>query len=235
MEESGPFDDGFLTRTASPPDLGGLVHSCRRVAHLLLKQRSRRSPRTDEMTPSEARVHSGRSPVARRRWQSLSSRTMRSLLLAIVVPSLAFALACQSGMGVAGWRGPDVHLVDGTWIGTETACGDSADDLECRVVVGEGLQALPADVRGRVTRAALAALPTEYVTASGEKRTARLTRGIETLKAIVVDLSEGRRRVIGLSCYLPHDSRGSLAVGHVTCAILPLEYWLDGNAPPPYL
>ena len=160
---------------------------------------------------------------------------MRSFPHAVAISCLITILvACQAGSVAAGWRGTDVHLVDGTWIGTETACGNSDDQLECRVVVDAGLQALPPDVRSQVTRAVLTALPTAYVTASGEARTARLTAGIQTRKAIAVDLTDGTRRVVGLWCYLPYASPGDLLVGDVNCAIVPLDYWRDGNAPPSY-
>lgn len=143
--------------------------------------------------------------------------------------------ACGSPPPVpGGWVGPDVHLVDGSWIGTETACGAGAEALECRTVVEQALTTLPADVRSKVTRAAVAALPTTFVTATGEERTARVSAGILTRKAVVVDRADGTRRVIGLWCYLPYSGTGRLAVGEVSCNVAPLDYWLDGNVPPSY-
>lgn len=141
--------------------------------------------------------------------------------------------ACGGPPPVPGWLGPDVHLVDGRWIGTETACGASAEALECRTVVEHGLATLAPDVRSKVTRAAVAALPTTFVTATGETRLARLGAGIITTKAVVVDQVDGTRRVIGLWCYLPYSGTGRLKVEMVSCDIAPLDDWRDGSAPAP--
>jgi hypothetical protein len=144
--------------------------------------------------------------------------------------------ACGIGPAAAGWQGTDVHLVDGTWIGTETVCGDGDDAIECRAVVERAMAALAPEVRPSVVRAALAALPTTFVTASGETRTARLSAGISTREAVVIDLAEGTRRVIGYWCYLPSTGDGDLVVESVTCEMNPsaIEYWRDGNAPPSF-
>lgn len=154
---------------------------------------------------------------------------MRSL--AALVLLLA---ACSSPPPVPGWLGPDVHLVDGRWIGTEAACGASPEALECRTVVERALTTLAPDVRDKVTRAAFAALPTTFVTAAGETRLGRLAAGILSRRAVVVDLAGGARTVIGLWCYLPHSGDGSeLVVSSVSCDTDPLDDWRDGHAPAP--
>ena len=70
------------------------------------------------------------------------------------------------------------------------------------------------------------------MTDGGETRTGRLIVGIETRSAVVIDLMEGTRRVIGLWCYLPHTSAGDLYDALATCRIAPIDDWLDGHAPP---
>jgi hypothetical protein len=134
----------------------------------------------------------------------------------------------------AGWRDPGVHLVDGTWITTEHDCasGDPGEDLECRTVRDETLALLPPDVRARVTRAAVADLPTHFITGTGERREARLRVGLSGYKAVVVDLSDGERRVVGAACYLPYDGDGRLRRPDVRCEPIPLSWWLEGGAPP---
>jgi hypothetical protein len=150
-----------------------------------------------------------------------------------LLPMIFVIAACAVGAAARpGWQGPEVHLVDGAWIGTEVAC--VADDLECKTVVDRTMKALQPDVRARVTRAALATLPTEFVTATGETRRAHVSAGIDTRKAVVIDLVDGSRRVIGLWCYLPYANGGGLIVRDATCDIAPLDYWLDGNVPPSY-
>ncbi|MEO8570712.1 MAG: hypothetical protein ABI553_03345 [Chloroflexota bacterium] len=138
-----------------------------------------------------------------------------------------------AGCGASGWHGTDVHLVDGTWIGTETACGQGDDALECRTIVERTMAALPSDVRANVTKAVLADLPTTLVNFLGETHTAHLAVGIETRKAVVIDLVDGTRRVIGLWCMLPSSSDGTFLAAEATCRISPLDYWRDGNDPPP--
>lgn len=142
--------------------------------------------------------------------------------------------ACGSPPPVPGWQGVDVHLLDGRWIGTEAPCGTGDGGLECRTVVERAIAALPPDVRIQLTRASLVELPTTFVTATGETRTARLVAGVDTRKAVVIDVAGGTRRVIGLWCYLPHFAGGGLALSMVGCTTDPLDYWRDGNAPPSY-
>jgi hypothetical protein len=154
---------------------------------------------------------------------------MRSIHWAVLATLILLIGACGSPV-VAGWRGADVHLVDGTWIGTETACSD--DNIECRTILERTSAALPSDVRSKVKSMLLAELPTTYVNASGETLPASVTGGILTREAVVLDLVDGTRSVVGLWCYLPSSSDGVLSVRDVTCDIAPLEYWRDGKVPP---
>jgi hypothetical protein len=144
------------------------------------------------------------------------------------------AIGCTAG--APGWHGPDVHLVDGTWIATESRCsqGDPDRDLECRTIVERTLATLPPDLRGRVRATAVANLPTAFVTASGEPRTARLSMGLNRVTAVVLDLDGGERRVIGMTCYLPYSGGAifGLIVRDADCWPWPLDDWLDGHAPP---
>ena len=161
---------------------------------------------------------------------------MRSIHSIGVAALILLLSVCATPPVATGWQGQNVHLVDGTWIGTETACGagDEYDDVECRTVVELTMEALPPDDRSKVTKAVHAELPTTFVTVGGETLTAEVTVGIATRTAIVVDLVDGGRRVIGLMCYLPSSGTGRLSVANSTCEIVPLEYWRDGNAPPKY-
>jgi hypothetical protein len=149
-----------------------------------------------------------------------------------LIPLMLLLAACSTPPSVVGWLGSDVHLVDGVWIGTETPCAAGKDGLECRVVVEYAL----ATVRGsKVTKAALAALPSTFVLASGETRMGHLGGGIDTGRAVVLDFADGTRRVLGFVCYLPYAGDGSgLALSMVTCTWNPLNDWRDGNVPPSY-
>ena len=158
---------------------------------------------------------------------------MRPIGLMTLIVLLA---ACATVPVDTGWQGENVHLVDATWIGTERACGagDDYDDVLCRTVVELTMAALPPDDRSKVAKAVHAELPTTFVTPAGETRTAEVSIGILTRTAVVVDLADGARRVIGLLCHLPSSGTGRLSVANSTCELVPLEYWRDGNAPPKY-
>jgi hypothetical protein len=156
---------------------------------------------------------------------------MRIAVACVVAIASLVVVACATA--TPGWHGTGVHLIDGTWIGVEQDCASGVlnRDLECRTVRDEVLRTLPAELRGRVTRAAVAVLPTTFVTASGETRAARLERGIDSLEAVVLDLSDGTCRVIAASCLLLYDETGLRSVD-VRCDQTPLDWWIDGGAPP---
>ena len=156
---------------------------------------------------------------------------MSSRRVALTILVIAFLVACRAGVPGGHWSGANVHLVDGTWISTETDCGAADAKSEYRVVLNAGLQAV-APRRSQVTKAVVAALPTAYVTTTGEQRFARLAAGVDTLTAIVVDLTDGSRHVTILLCYIPYSSGGRLSASRVECATTALDWWRDGNAPP---
>jgi hypothetical protein len=134
--------------------------------------------------------------------------------------------------GPPGWQGQDVHLVDNVWIGMERTCGQGREDLGCRRIVDYGVSFAKADGLS-VASAALAALPTSFVTASGEERTARLELGVMTREAVVVDLTNGTRRVIGMMCARWLEAGADYPLENA-CVVSPLDWWVPGNAPPYY-
>ncbi len=142
-------------------------------------------------------------------------------------------VACATPV-VAGWRGADIHLVDGRWIGTETPCAAGPSGLECRTVVDQALASIPVDARRNI-KAARAALPTQFVMATGEIRIPHLGGGLDSAQAVVLDPPDGTRRVVGLVCYLPYSETPlQLEVARVTCRTNPLDEWRDGNVPRSY-
>lgn len=162
---------------------------------------------------------------------------------------LAVVAACGTQVA-AGWRGADIHRVDGIWIGTEVDCSTEDGEIpvsslgyalstdrasvECRTIIDRAMAALEPSVPNSITRIVLATLPGTYVTADGKEITPRLSGGISTRKAVVIDRVDGSRHVIGLWCHLPSDRNGRLHVSEVTCDIAPLEDWQDGTVPPTY-
>ena len=149
-------------------------------------------------------------------------RWIRFGLLAVLATAIVGCIPT-----VSGWQGNDVHIVSGVWIGTEQDCATDDAGLTCRTTVAEALRLVGPTERSRVVRARLAELPTAYTTATGEARTARLGAGIMARSAVVLDLIDGSRRIVGMWCH---------AISVPTCILAPnaLEYWVDGAAPPSY-
>jgi hypothetical protein len=150
----------------------------------------------------------------------------RATSIGVLVLAAAFA-SCGAPTGRGQWQGTDIHLVDGTWLDRESTCDDG--NVECTTVVGLGLQTLPPDLRSRVVGARVAALPTSYKTVDGQIWNAHMGGGILEYRAMVVDLADGSRRVVGLLCHLPYRDR--LIVRDATCAPAALDQWLDGHLP----
>jgi hypothetical protein len=149
-----------------------------------------------------------------------------------LVALILLLAACTTPPAVVGWQDPDAHLVDGRWIGTETPCAAGKQGLECRVLVERASAMVGADVRARVTRTAVAALPTKFILVTGEARIPHLGGGLNSPKAVVIDVADGTRLVVGLLCYMPYAGDGSgLAVSMVTCTWNPLDEWRDGTVP----
>ena len=158
---------------------------------------------------------------------------MSTLLLAAVITLVA---ACGGTPVVEGWRGDDVHLVDGVWIGTEYECssgdvGHGEAGVECRTIIDRATAALEPSTPNSITKMVVATLPRTYVTADGEELTPRIAAGVMTRKAVVIDRVDGSREVIGLWCYLPWSSGGQLQVHNATCAVAALDDWRDGTVP----
>jgi hypothetical protein len=146
-----------------------------------------------------------------------------------LVSLVVLLAACAAPPTSTGWQGPDVHLVDGKWIGKETPCSSAAEDLECRIVVEQALSLVPG-IRDNVTKAARASLPTTFVMSNGEVRTGHFGGGLNSGEVVVLDLRDGTRRIVALTCYLPSQD-GHLVLSMVECRPDGLEDWRDGAVP----
>ncbi len=177
-------------------------------------------------TYDHERVRIRRQGMEERSFVVPARLTCATLLASLLVVTTA----CGIGPFGTGWRGADVHRVEDTWIGTEQPCRDG--DADCHLVLERALDALVPRLRDRVTSAVLADVPDTYVTATGETRRAPVMRGLDRRKALVVELVDGQRRVMGLWCYLPRTNHGTLVPDAVSCSTGDLSYWRDGQMPP---
>jgi hypothetical protein len=149
-----------------------------------------------------------------------------------LVPLLVVLAACAAPPpAVVGWQDPDAHLVDSRWIGAETSCAASFDPVACRILVGKAVLAVPSNLRVDTSKAVLASLPRSFRTANGEMVGVDAGWGITALSAVVFDVADGSRRVIGLACYLPYRDGGRLVEENVTCNVDALDSWSDRHDP----
>ncbi len=74
-------------------------------------------------------------------------------------------------------------------------------------------------------------LPDTYSALLDGTRRAQMTRGLDSRTALVVELANGQRRVMGFWCYL-RRSDGGLNGGAVRCETGDVGYWRDGKKPP---
>jgi hypothetical protein len=130
------------------------------------------------------------------------------------------------------WTDPGARLVDGLWVGPQIACPPARD--ECAAIAAGARAALSDADRAEVLQVGWVSLPTRFVTDGGERRTPRLTVGIDTWAAAVVTLGDGRERAVGLDCYFPHSSAGRLDVSAASCKPATLADWQDGAVPPSF-
>jgi hypothetical protein len=124
------------------------------------------------------------------------------------------------------WVGENIHVVDGYWVDTERPCLP----IDCAVALEEALRALPAADRQLVIGAALGGFPSGYVDASGQT-ILMTTAGLSQPRIVILDLADGRRRVVPLVCTGPiFNSEGAL-VGQETCIPSDLSHLRVGRQP----
>jgi hypothetical protein len=104
------------------------------------------------------------------------------------------------------WVGDNIHVVDGYWVDTERPCLP----VDCATAFEEALRALPAADAAQVVGAALADYPSAYVDSSGTT-ILMANGGLWAPHIVVLDLADGRRRVVMLACMGPiTTSEGAL-------------------------
>jgi hypothetical protein len=133
---------------------------------------------------------------------------MRSALLGVL---LLLVAACSSEPH---WVGDDVHVVDGFWLQRETPCPFESVG-ECQVAVEAALagSGLAGPDVGEV---ATADWPMSYVDGTGGTILGT-TSGISRSSAVIVDLPDGSREVVGVLCSGPISTNDGTLVSPRTC------------------
>jgi hypothetical protein len=145
----------------------------------------------------------------------------------LVLVAIAVAACGPTG---ARWVGENIHVVDGYWVDIETPCLPGAPGSDCKVEVEEAIKSLPAADREQVVGAALAGYPGSYIDASGQT-ILMTTGGLHQPHIVVLDLVDGRRRVVTLLCIGPITSGDGAIVEPKTCFVHDLPNLRADRAP----
>jgi hypothetical protein len=117
----------------------------------------------------------------------------------VSVAAIATVLAgCTSAPNRDGWWDEGIHEVDGYWITTEHPCSPE-DDEGCQVAIDAAIAILRAREPDAVVTGAVAA---GYPTRRGDD-SAEITiniGGLQQPRFMILNLADGSRRTIGLSC-----------------------------------
>jgi hypothetical protein len=156
------------------------------------------------------------------KWQPRS--VLRLAFLAIVV----VVAACATGHESPHWVGAGLHVVDGHWMLAEQPCGSGAPN-ECDVAIMSARAALGI-AEASVTTAAIATPPGSWVGSDGKLTLGNFAGLVQPWFAIL-DLADGTRRVVGLSCTGTVTDGTGVLVNLPICQPFGMDRYRVGNAP----
>jgi hypothetical protein len=155
-------------------------------------------------------------------------RRLRSALRLAFLAIVVVVAACGTGHESPHWVGDGLHVVDGHWMLAELPCGSSAPN-ECDVAMRSARAALGI-AAASVTRGAIATPPSSWVGADGQLILGAFA-GLAQPWFAILDLADGTRRVVGLSCTgTLTDGTGAL-VSLPMCQPFAMDRYREGNAP----
>ena len=134
---------------------------------------------------------------------------MRRVLL------LGLALAVVGGLGAAavaeltkvappGWSDPEAHVVDGLWLGAETACSLDAEQ-ECSLPLDAALERIAVSEPGATVTSASVARPVGAYRDGRGGTVLATTGGWVTYRIALLGLADGRRLIVGVHCEPPME------------------------------
>ena len=139
-----------------------------------------------------------------------------------IVASLTLAAGCSpsAAPNPDGWWDAGVHAVDGYWVAEESACATEDDD-RCRAAIETATAVLRVrEPSARVTRVVMAGYPIQRGQAA--KDITIILGGLQQPQFVILDLADGSRRTIGLSCGPDFDPDGDM---NIVCAESEMEVW----------
>ena len=124
---------------------------------------------------------------------------VRGLAIVLAAGVGVVAVAELSRPAAAGWIDPAAHVVDGLWLGAETACSLGGGQ-ECSLALDAALERLRVvEPDAAVTSASVAEPLGAYRNGRGGKILAT-TGGWVTYRIAVLGLADGRRLMVGVYC-----------------------------------
>ncbi|HYH92224.1 MAG TPA: hypothetical protein VD763_03610 [Candidatus Saccharimonadales bacterium] len=126
----------------------------------------------------------------------------RWLAVAGLVLALAGIATYQVVRPRSTWVDPATHVVDGYWVGPEAGCDTGASEPTCRVAVETAI-AHVADTEPSLAtdRATLTQRAGMFYDRTGERAgILQTTGGFRHPVLVIVELSDGGRRLVGLTC-----------------------------------
>ena len=126
--------------------------------------------------------------------------------LALVVGVAVVAgVAEMTKTGPAGWTDPEAHVVDGVWLGAETACSLDGGQ-ECSLALDAALERLAViEPEATVTSGSVAKPVGAYRDGRGATILAT-TGGWVLYRVVLLGLADGRQLMVGVYCDPPMGS-----------------------------
>jgi len=164
------------------------------------------------------------------------------LLPAAIVVSVAVVISVAVASWVTAprsrWVDPAAHVVDGYWFGAETVCPSHAV-TGCAGIIETALAALKASEPGvQIVRASSAEPASAFFDRDGQA-TILWESGCCSYAVAILELDDGTRRLIGVSCSPMSTDTGGTTMrcaagdGEITGARVGREPWLEGVAAGP--
>jgi hypothetical protein len=157
-------------------------------------------------------------------------------LVLVVVGGLVVAGVIElTRTAPAGWSDPEAHVVDGLWVGAETACPLDGGQ-ECSLPLDAALERVAVIEPGATVTSASVAEPVGAYRDGRGGTVLAVTGGWVEYRIVLLGLDDGRRLKVGVICDpLREYDGGSIPAscqadaGEVSAPRVGEEPWLDGD------
>ena len=159
---------------------------------------------------------------------------------------LGLALAVVGGLGVAavaeltkvapaGWTDPEAHVIDGLWVGAETAC-PLGGGQECSLPVEAARERVAVTEPGATVTSASVAGPVGAYRDGRGGTVLAMTGGWVEYRIVLLGLADDRQLMVGVYCDPPREYEGGSLpascqadAAEVSAPRVGEEPWLNGD------